>query len=563
MSDDPMPPPPSPRLPIRAPQRSASLGDPINTGYQITLMHRDGAYYSPLLRGSQPDYYYPRLSTTPVALAFETGSPDAPINSGDVVTIVTIESYLSGRDVLGKFIASWCYYWEAGWEKERFTIHRSAGPGAVCYGDEIYFVNESNGERLGRSEGLIYLGTDGAFTDTFVIGAPWEPPLISSALPLDQLGWGTQHYAPAHGYVWSKTTPGQQITYFDTRVPAGDYTILVQLAPGGSVGKPCAEIWLTVDNYLISQTTIYTEDYPADDWQRATVPLTTGGGRLTIGVMAADNSESLWTGAISVNPAGQRPFWAIAHRCNTVDNLLDAVKAGANAIEFDITAKLDGSDIVYWVHHGGQPTWVLLEDYLKAVIDNNVLQTVAMLQFDIKGNDDISAYTYGYDVAAMTKEHGIQANQTFFSVEDAGAANDFYNGVAAAGMAGSRDVSLIKTDPSVYTDPSIWYRTGIANGATFLGLGVFAKNIFSTMANWIEPVSYTANMRDRVQTLKKTYFWTLDSQDSMRKMLDLGVDGLIVNDPAKLLAVLAEKPYDKLYRLATSDDSQLTVFGWP
>jgi hypothetical protein len=44
-------------------------------------------------------------------------------------------------------------------------------------------------------------------------------------------------------------------------------------------------------------------------------------------------------------------------------------------------------------------------------------------------------------------------------------------------------------------------------------------------------------------------------------MLDYGLDGLIVNSPRGLLDVLAEPPFDALYRLATPADSQFVVHG--
>jgi len=87
--------------------------------------------------------------------------------------------------------------------------------------------------------------------------------------------------------------------------------------------------------------------------------------------------------------------------------------------------------------------------------------------------------------------------------------------------------------------------------------------IISTVAEWLEPVSYTTNLRDRDQVLKKVYYWTLNSEDSMRKMLDLNVDGIIVNTPSTLIAVLGSEPYAQMYRLATINDSLNVVFGWP
>ena len=68
--------------------------------------------------------------------------------------------------------------------------------------------------------------------------------------------------------------------------------------------------------------------------------------------------------------------------------------------------------------------------------------------------------------------------------------------------------------------------------------------------------------RDRaLGSIAKVYYWTLTDQRSMRKLLDFGVDGLVVNRPAALKQVLTEEPYRSLYRLAAPGDSQFEVHG--
>ena len=69
------------------------------------------------------------------------------------------------------------------------------------------------------------------------------------------------------------------------------------------------------------------------------------------------------------------------------------------------------------------------------------------------------------------------------------------------------------------------------------------------------------NARDRGGSVAKAYYWTLSAKSAIRKMLDLGVDGIVVNDPQALREVLAEEPYRGLCRLATPADSQFLVHG--
>ncbi|CAM1508753.1 Fc.00g056010.m01.CDS01 [Cosmosporella sp. VM-42] len=51
-------------------------------------------------------------------------------------------------------------------------------------------------------------------------------------------------------------------------------------------------------------------------------------------------------------PASKKPFYAIAHRCNTVGALQHAIDDGANAIEMDLDARTDAG---WWAAHDGPP----------------------------------------------------------------------------------------------------------------------------------------------------------------------------------------------------------------
>ncbi|GIY21156.1 dermonecrotic toxin LcsSicTox-betaIC1 [Caerostris extrusa] len=54
--------------------------------------------------------------------------------------------------------------------------------------------------------------------------------------------------------------------------------------------------------------------------------------------------------------------------------------------------------------------------------------------------------------------------------------------------------------------------------------------------------------------INKVYHWTIDLKLRMRLSLNLGVDGMITNDPDDLLEVIQESYYSDTYRLATLDD---------
>ncbi|CAN7979771.1 unnamed protein product, partial [Ixodes pacificus] len=53
----------------------------------------------------------------------------------------------------------------------------------------------------------------------------------------------------------------------------------------------------------------------------------------------------------------------------------------------------------------------------------------------------------------------------------------------------------------------------------------------------------------------KVYFWTTDSKTTIRKVLRLGVDGIITNHPEYLSAIIKEEEFKKTMRLASTQDN--------
>src|SRR5262249_36095982 len=111
-------------------------------------------------------------------------------------------------------------------------------------------------------------------------------------------------------------------------------------------------------------------------------------------------------------------------------------------------------------------------------------------------------------------------------------------------------------------DVLLWANTAENLELTFLGMGI-TQHLPIDVASWFGPMSGAINSRDRVGHLKKTYYWTAGDKSEMRRMLDLGVDGLIVDDHLGLEEVLVEEPYRTLFRKATLDDSQFDAHGFP
>jgi hypothetical protein len=124
-----------------------------------------------------------------------------------------------------------------------------------------------------------------------------------------------------------------------------------------------------------------------------------------------------------------------------------------------------------------------------------------------------------------------------------------------------KDISEIKINPTG-TDPMLWANTAESFHVSFLGMGV-SPDLRVDVAPWFGPLSGALNARDHGSSIKKVYFWTVNAPGEMRRLLDMGLDGMIVDDGAALEGVLAEEPYRTLYRKATVSDSQFQAHGTP
>ncbi len=249
-----------------------------------------------------------------------------------------------------------------------------------------------------------------------------------------------------------------------------------------------------------------------------------------------------------------RPFHNIAHMCNTPDYVDKALKDGANAIECDIQVKKkeDGT-LDFRVHHG----WVAFYDkrskastplhkYLTYLKKNRHRFTVIV--FDCKKpGKGIDNRTYGKKLCEIIKQY-LPPEQCVMSIPYVNMVS-FFDGMKDAGFSeAGKDISMIDISPGG-KDAKLWIKTAESKGANWLGMGVDAYAPASPLRNWIEPLKCAVQGRDKNKKVKKVYYWTLNSESSMRRVLATNVDGLIVNDPKKLKTIL-EGEFRATFRLA-------------
>ena len=96
-------------------------------------------------------------------------------------------------------------------------------------------------------------------------------------------------------------------------------------------------------------------------------------------------------------------------------------------------------------------------------------------------------------------------------------------------------------------EDNFWWGSGIASQAP------------KSLRNYVPQFLIAAKKRTVRGIIKKIYYWTLDDPDSMEKMLVTKLDGIIVNNPLKLLRVLEKEEFKYSYRLALRQDNPFKV----
>ena len=261
-----------------------------------------------------------------------------------------------------------------------------------------------------------------------------------------------------------------------------------------------------------------------------------------------------------------RPFYGIAHNPDSVDRLRQAVAAGANALEPDlrhtkndpgIAADEDGNVAV--TEEGilggastanGQAT---LGSYLRELA---AIAPRKLVIWDTKPGDTSDYAGVAESVKRASQREGYDLSKSVFNVSNATMTGLY--GPFADNPAIGRCFDGIFTQVHSHTEAE-WMGPVRANHLTFQGLGVTPQ--LQVTEKWSVPISVYVRAREQEDDLKKIYFWTVNDGVAMRRILDLGIDGLITDEIPLLRSILQEEPYASMYRYATDDDDHLAKHG--
>ena len=273
-------------------------------------------------------------------------------------------------------------------------------------------------------------------------------------------------------------------------------------------------------------------------------------------------------------PVQPRPFYAIAHMVNTPAYAEEALDLGSNAIEFDIMPILEKDEnFSFDVFHGFRPDFDpdkinLMERSIARTDLANFLKHLREFEDKYK---QFSLVIYDCKLENVKKSNLEQCGKQL--AEEI--LNNFY---------GSDDINRIFSIISIGKKKSVpffnGFRKSIPNKfSSFFGFDLSMENFQTTekvfeqmngsnfwwgsgiastvpkpLKHFIPQFLIAAKKRAKRGLIKKIYYWTLDDPDSMARMLVTKLDGIIVNDPLKLLRVLEKEEFKHSYRLATRND---------
>ncbi|MBK8944982.1 MAG: hypothetical protein IPM32_06870 [Ignavibacteriae bacterium] len=276
----------------------------------------------------------------------------------------------------------------------------------------------------------------------------------------------------------------------------------------------------------------------------------------------------------------QRPFYAIAHMVNTPAYVEEALDMGSNAVEFDITPKFDykNKTFSFDVFHGFRPDFdpdkinlmerSLAKTELKIFLEKlkefeQNFPKLSLVIYDCKLGEVPKKLLNqcGIEMAKIIQDNFLHKNinNRIYSIMSVGKKNytPFFDGFFETVPAEFKKYfgADLSEESFNTTEKAFEQRR---EGNFWWGHGI-ASQVPKPLKHFIPQFLIAAKKRAIRGIVKKIYYWTLDDPDSMARILVTKLDGIIVNDPLKLLRVLEKEEFKHTYRLADRNDNPFNV----
>ncbi len=255
--------------------------------------------------------------------------------------------------------------------------------------------------------------------------------------------------------------------------------------------------------------------------------------------------------------AGTNPFYIVGHNPNSIEEVIAALDAGANAIEPDVNVYADrpdefcvGEAPLLDPGEGSSSDAPPLDEFLTALHEIAVQRPeLALVVFDCKpevATPDRGAALMDAIRTRLTYDTNLNV---IVSVARCSEAVIFRS--IGAGL-GVREGGMIdeENDPAAVTTAlgcAGVVHSAFGNGISFLN-SVLGPHVRPSMER-------ACALRAATSQPRFIYVWTVNDEDLMREYVRIGVDGIITGCPAALRKILSEPQFQTLARLATRDDN--------
>ncbi|CAN7945828.1 unnamed protein product, partial [Ixodes pacificus] len=272
-----------------------------------------------------------------------------------------------------------------------------------------------------------------------------------------------------------------------------------------------------------------------------------------------------------------RPIYNIAHMVNSIKEVSEFMDKGANAIESDVQFYKNGT--AHRIFHGEYCDFdrsccesAAIKDFFdylrKVTISGGKYHgKLLVLMLDIKSNSlpPKNKRSAGKDIASKLMDHlwrNVPFNEAVNIVLSIGHVTDqeiLRGAVQAIRQRDAKYLGRVGFDVGMggdsLQDIRGMYRELKISKHRWLGDGI---------TNWLSKRAPTKLLEAAIADRKannansfvdKVYFWTVDNKEKIRKVLRLGVDGIITNHPEYLSAIIKEEEFRKTLRLANTQDN--------
>lgn len=257
---------------------------------------------------------------------------------------------------------------------------------------------------------------------------------------------------------------------------------------------------------------------------------------------------------------GPRPFYIFGHNPNSISDVIDALKAGANAIEPDVNVFEDNQNTlcisevgIIDTDEGGDSDAPTLAQYLDDLhVVAQAFPELSCVVFDCKPK--VATGAHGAKLLSevrkrLTYDNDINIIISVSSLSEFAIFDDIKS------ILGPREGCMIDEENDAadvaahFINASIDHRC-YGNGNKF-------QNPV-TSPNLRPSIELACGLRAGRNSFQFIYEWTNNEKERMREFIRTGVDGIISDDVAVLKAITEEDEFQTVIRYATRADNPFT-----